>query len=85
MDIINVTDPDAPSRLGLVELPMLAYMGTLDESALIAPADALGILQQKATSRDCFETVVMDGADHCFTQHGTAAGQLIADWILADR
>jgi pimeloyl-ACP methyl ester carboxylesterase len=81
VDVINTYDKDKPSKAREITVPIFAFFGTESESVIMEPQEALDILKAKATKCPRFDTAVIQGATHGYTDHEDEVAERIVVWL----
>jgi pimeloyl-ACP methyl ester carboxylesterase len=81
IDVFNLYDKDKSSILGEIEIPIFAFFGDLDKSAVMGVAEGLKIIESKARKSPKVNTLVIRGASHVYFGHEDETAHAVLDWI----
>lgn len=81
IDIFNTYDKEAESMLQELKIPILAVMGSLDDSVVMPHQEALAAIKAKAKNCPRFETSIIEGASHSYFGHEEELATTIRDWL----
>lgn len=81
VDIFSTYDPEKPSRLSEIAIPVLALIGDHNEAAIMDSADVLEIIKKKATNASRFDTMIIEGANHGYYGKGKEMTEKVVSWL----
>lgn len=81
-DIFKFGRPDEPWEvIARLDVPILALVGTVAESTIPSPEQAMALLESKATASARCDTVVLEGAPHNYRGYEAQVTEVIVSWL----
>ncbi len=82
IDIFNTYDRGAESVLQELSIPILAVIGSLDDSVIMPHQEALNVIKAKAKNCPQFDTVIIEGATHSYFDREEELATVAINWLI---
>lgn len=81
IDVFNTYDKEKPSVLGVIRIPILAFMGENDLAAILPVEQALKVIESKAVKCPKFDSGIIKGAPHSYFGHENEMTERVIRWL----